>query len=257
MVYFKYVKMLFATFLQYRLNMLFVMLGQVFGTLFMFAGIYLLFERFGTLDGYTLGEVALCFAVVTTAFAIAECFARGFDMFSSLVRSGAFDRIMLRPRSTILQVLGARVELTRIGRLAVSIAVLAYASSLLNIAWNALQVLTVVFMAISGAFIFFGVLILGATVCFWTVEGLEFINIFTNGGQELSAYPLTIYNKWISRFFTFAIPLGCVNYLPLLYVTGRSDNPLYALTPLLGIAFIIPCLIVWRFGVRHYLSTGN
>jgi ABC-2 type transport system permease protein len=48
-----------------------------------------------------------------------------------------------------------------------------------------------------------------------------------------------------------------MNYLPLLYLTDRADNPLYALTTLFGVAFIAPCLFVWRLGVRRYLSTGN
>jgi ABC-2 type transport system permease protein len=29
------------------------------------------------------------------------------------------------------------------------------------------------------------------------------------------------------------------------------------LMPLAGCLFIVPCLIVWRIGVRHYRSTGS
>jgi ABC-2 type transport system permease protein len=96
-------------------------------------------------------------------------------------------------------------------------------------------------------------------VCFFTVEGLEFINIFTDGGREIASYPLPVYGKWVRRFFTFIIPFGCINYLPLMYLTGRAEqHPLfYMLTPLLGFLFIFPCLLVWRFGVRHYVSTGS
>jgi ABC-2 type transport system permease protein len=249
--------MVLGTFSQYRLNMALVIAGQFFYTLFAFFSMYLLFDRFGTLDGWTFGEVALCFAVINTAFAITECFARGFDMFSGLVKRGAFDRIMLRPRGTILQVLGDSIEITRIGRLLVTVFILVFAVNQMQLEWDAMQVVTLILMLTSGVFIFTGVFILGASVCFWTVEGLEFINIFTDGGRQFAAYPLTIYNKWIVRFFTFIIPYGCVNYLPLLYVTGRTDNPLYALTTLLFVPFVAICLLVWRFGVRRYLSTGN
>jgi ABC-2 type transport system permease protein len=68
---------------------------------------------------------------------------------------------------------------------------------------------------------------------------------------------MTIYSRWLRRFFTFIIPYGCFNYLPLLYLTGRSNNALYALAPLPGIVFIVPCLLLWNYGVRHYMSTGN
>jgi ABC-2 type transport system permease protein len=117
--------------------------------------------------------------------------------------------------------------------------------------------ITIAMMIAGGTAVFSGVFILGATVCFFTVEGLEFINIFTDGGREIASYPLPVYGKWVSRFFTFIIPYGCINYLPLMYLTGRATFLLYMFTPLLGFLFIFPCLLVWRFGVRHYVSTGS
>ena len=114
-------------------------------------------------------------------------------------------------------------------------------------------------MISGGAVVFAGVFILGATVCFFTLDGLEVINIFTDGGRELASYPLPVYGKWVTRFFTFIIPYGCMNYLPLMYLTGRTGNypVLYMLMPLLGFVFLLPCLGIWQLGVRHYSSTGS
>ncbi|HEY3426786.1 MAG TPA: ABC-2 family transporter protein, partial [Negativicutes bacterium] len=71
--------------------------------------------------------------------------------------------------------------------------------------------------------------------------------------------PLDIYKKWVTRFFTFIIPFGCVNYLPLMFVLDKveGNGVMYMLAPLYGIFFIVPCLLVWKFGVRHYLSAGS
>lgn len=251
--------MVIKSFLQYRLSMGLTIVGQFFVSFFAFAGMYLLFERFGTIGGWTFGEVAICFAVVQTAFASSECFARGFDMFRGFIVTGSFDRILLRPRSTILQILGSNFEITRIGRLVQSFVVLGIAASSLQINWTCVKVFTLIFMILSGIFIFTGIFILGATVCFFTVEGLEFINIFTDGGREIASWPLTIYPKWIVRFFTFIIPFGCFNYMPLLFLVGRAggNEILFMLTPLIGMLFILPCILIWRLGVKHYLSTGN
>jgi ABC-2 type transport system permease protein len=259
MIYFKYIRMVILSFLQYRLNLLLSIFGQVLATLSAFAGIYLMFARFGAVDGWSFDEVALCFAVVMAAFSLTECFMRGFDLFSSSVKSGDFDRLLLRPRSTVLQIMGGNFEITRIGRLILSAVVLVHAIPNLSIAWTASKIVTLCLMILSGTLTFSGIFILGATVCFWTTEGLEFINILTNGGRELSSYPLTIYTKWLRRFFTFIIPFGCMNYLPLMYITGRTNgNPvLYILAPLIGCVFIVPCIFVWNYGVKHYLSTGS
>ena len=112
---------------------------------------------------------------------------------------------------------------------------------------------------IGGTGIFIGVYLLQATFSFWTVEGLELANILTHGVKEYASYPLNIMPKWITRFFTFIIPFGCVNYLPLQFLLGRSEGNqgFYMLLPLSGIVFIIPCLLAWRFGVKHYRSTGS
>ncbi|MDR0949821.1 MAG: ABC-2 family transporter protein [Lachnospiraceae bacterium] len=245
--------------MQYRLSLWLTTIGQFFVSFFAFLGMYLLFEQFGSIAGWNFGEAALMFAVVLIAFSITECYARGFDVFSRFIKSGDFDRILLRPRSTVLQILGSNFEISRLGRLVESVVVLWIAITLLDIPWTISKVITLILMILSGIFIFTGIFILGATVCFFTVEGLEFINIFTDGGREIAQYPLTIYPKWVMRFFTFIIPFGSFNYLPLLYLTGRATEnvTLYMLSPLLGVVFLIPCLFIWKFGVKRYLSTGN
>lgn len=259
MLYFKYVRILIKSFLEYRASLWMTIVGQFFVSFFAFLGMYLLFERFGNIAGWTFAEAALCFAVVQTAFAITECFARGFDTFRIAIVSGDFDRVLLRPRGTVLQVLGSTFEINRIGSLLQSFTVLGFAMSQLVIDWTIIKIFTLIFMILSGIFIFTGIFILGAVICFWTIEGLEIVNIFTDGGREIAQYPLTIYSKWVMRFFTFIIPFGCFNYLPLLYLTGRADGNaiFYMLTPLLGMLFIVPCTLIWRVGVKKYLSTGN
>jgi len=91
------------------------------------------------------------------------------------------------------------------------------------------------------------------------VQALEVANIFTDGGREMAQYPLDIYAKWVTRFFTFIIPFGAVSYLPLLYILDRTDGPdlLYMAMPLASLLFLLPCLAVWRIGVRRYRSTGS
>lgn len=258
-LYFKYMLLLLKSQMQYRASFLLLTVGQCLTPFTTFAGVYFLFERFGQLEGWSFYEVALCFGVTQMAFSISECFARGFDTFSSLVVSGDFDRLLVRPRSTVVQVFGSKFEFARIGRLILSTAVLIWAASHITANWTPLKLTALVLMIASGVVIFTGIFILTASISFWTVQGLEIANIFTDGGREMTQYPLNIYHKWVKRFFTFVIPFACVNYLPLLYILGRQggEHPLYALTPLAGFIFLVPCLLIWQIGVRHYRSTGS
>jgi ABC-2 type transport system permease protein len=258
-LYTRYIKILLKEQMQHRISFWLLSFGQFFIPFSVFAAMYFLFERFGSIKGWTLYEVALCYSVIHIAFSISECCARGFDVFSGLVVRGEFDRILLRPRGTVLQVLGSRFEFTRVGRLMQGVAVLMLAVSNLSIQWDITKVATLVLMMVSGIFVFTGIFILAATLCFWTIQGIEVANIFTDGGREMSQYPLSIYKKWVTRFFTFIIPFGCVSYLPLMFVLNKVEGSslLFMLIPLYGVLFIIPCLLIWRFGVRHYHSTGS
>ena len=87
----------------------------------------MLFSRFGSLRGWQLGEVALFYGVINISYALSEALGRGFDMFSFQVISGEFDRTLLRPRSTELQVLAHDFQLMRSGRLFQGLAVTVWA----------------------------------------------------------------------------------------------------------------------------------
>ncbi|WP_174842902.1 ABC transporter permease [Neobacillus mesonae] len=258
-LYIKYLLIHLKSQMQYRTSFWLLSIGQFFIPFSVFAGLYFLFDRFGQIKGWNFSEVALCFAVIHMAFSLSECFARGFDSFSALVIKGDFDRVLVRPRSTFVQVLGSKFEFTRVGRMLQSVLVLILALSGLSIEWSLIKVITLLLMITSGVFIFTGIYMLAATMCFWTVQGLEVANIFTDGGREMAQYPLNIYQKWVARFFTYVIPFGTVNYIPLQFILGKTNGNdlMYMLIPVLGSLFILPCFFVWQFGVRHYRSTGS
>lgn len=258
-LYIQYVRMVIRSTLQYPATVWLLTFGQFFVSFFSILAVLLLFQRFGALDNWSLTEVALCFGITRLAFSISECLLRGFDTFPQLVVKGDFDRILLRPRTTILQVLGSGFEITRIGNFIQGALVLAIAAMQFELPWTPPRIFTLILMIAGGAAVFSGLIILGATASFFTVQGLEVVNIFTHGGQEMTSYPLTIYSRWVVRFFTFVIPFGCMNYLPLLYLTGKEQSHpvLYMLIPLSGFLFLLPCVLIWRLGVRHYASTGS
>ena len=109
---------------------------------------------------------------------------------------------------------------------------------------------------------FCGLLILQATLSFWTVEGLEIVNTVTYGGVEASQVPMSIYTRWFRDFLTFVVPLACVAYFPVLALLGKAEMAgltpaAAALAPIVGYAFLALTLWIWGFGVRRYTSTGS
>lgn len=194
-LYFKYLSIHIRTMMEYKTSFFLTLLGQGLTTFFSFIAMYCLFDRFGGIKGYSFNEVLLCFGTISMSFALGECFGRGFDSFSTIISNGEFDRIMVRPRNEVLQVLGSRIELSRMGRLIQAVAILIYAILTCEVQWNGAKVLTICLMIFAGAFLFFCLFKIYASFCFFTIEGLEFMNIFTDGGREIAAYPLDIYKN--------------------------------------------------------------
>ena len=261
-LYSRYVGISIRAQMQYRASFIMFSLGHFVANGAEFLALWALFDRFGSLRGWTLGEVALFYGMISISFALAEAVARGFDNFAGTVRSGEFDRVLLRPRSTALQIAGRETQLHRIGRLSQGLVVLIWSGTALGITWTAPRIALAVAAVLGGACLFAGLFVLQATMCFWTIESLEIMNTMTYGGVETAQYPLTIYRDWFRKFFTYAVPLASVTYFPALAILGRTD-PLGSsvtfqhLAPLIGVVFLLMALQVWKIGVRHYRSTGS
>ena len=207
---------------EYRLSFLLIALGQLAATGIEFIGIWALFRRFGRLNGWELHEAAVLYGVVHVAFALAESIFRGFDQFAPLLKSGEFDRLLLRPRSTAFQVLARELELGRVGRLLQGALVLCWGLSCLPGGVTLLTGVVTISAIVGGIALFGGLFVLQATMAFWTIESLEIWNTLTYGGVETAQYPLSIYHPWFRRLFTFLIPLACINYFPVQIILGRQ-----------------------------------
>lgn len=248
--------------MQYRASFAMLTISHFFGSALEFVGIWALFDRFGALKQWTLPEVALFYGIVNMSMAIAKATSRGFDKFDATIKQGHFDRLLLRPRSTILQLLGQELQLMRVGHFLQGLLILIYAIHTLNIAITMPKILLILAATLSGACVFGGLFVIRATICFWTTEGLDLLNAVTYGGQETARYPLSIYTKWFRNLFTYVIPLACMSYYPALAILSRPDtlgSPLWFhwLSPLAGLLFFTLTLQFWHIGIRHYRSTGS
>lgn len=255
-LYLNYFDIQLRSAMQYKLSFLGTLIGHFFVSFEALIGISFLFARFSGVKGYTYPEVLLCFSITLMAFSLAEIFARGFDTFSGIVKKGEFDRIMVRPRSPVLQVLGSRMDFTRLGRVAQAVAMLWYAVAKSGVVWTWEKRAGLFLMIVCGTALFFGLFLVYAGLCFFTIEGLEFMNVLTDGAREYGKYPVAVYGDRVLRFCTYIVPFALFQYYPFLYLIGRTRNRAVLLLPLLAACFCLPCYAFWRFGVRHYKSCG-
>src|SRR5262249_51203899 len=144
--------------LQNRASILATTFGVFLITTGEFAAVWALFDRFGQIRGWTLSEITLFYGLISVTWALCDMVSRGFGSFASMMKEGGFDRVLLRPRSTVLQLLGAELTLRRIGRLVQGFAVLGYACTAGAIDWTVARALLVVMTVACGWCAFLGIL---------------------------------------------------------------------------------------------------
>lgn len=255
-LYLKFMSIHIRSAMTYRASFFLSCLGHLLVTANVFLGVVFMMQRFDSIGGYTLPQLSLCYAVILAGTSLAECFARGIDIFHQLLSDARFDRIMVRPRSLLFQTLCQEMKPTMLARVLQALVMLAWALGSGAVAWTAWKAATLVLMILCGAAVFFGLYLVNACICFFTLEHVEVLNIFLDGPREYGKYPFGIYGRPVLLILTSLVPLALVQHWPLQYLFDRGPA-WYGLLPIVSLVFLLPCALLWRLGVRHYRSTGS
>lgn len=261
-LYRRFISVNFRSQMQYRVSFIADLVGNFLLTILDLATVGILLTRFRAIGGWTLGEVLFLYGSSAVSFSLAELIAGGFDDFDAWVVRGEFDQVLLRPLPITFQMLTARFHVRRVGRLAQAVIALIFAFTLLDLRWDAGDIVFFAVMLLGGTLLFLSIFIAGATFAFWAPQAHESVNILTYGGQFMLSYPLHIYQQWMVSFFTFIIPMAFINYYPSLHLLGKPDPlglPWFMpfLSPIVAVIAFRVTLALWRTGVKHYQSTGT
>jgi len=261
-LYFRLVNAQLRGKLQYKANTIIQIVSHFMVTFVDFAGIAVLFNRFPTLQGWSLNEIAFLYGVASISFSFAMLLVRGFETFDRYIQKGELDRVLTRPLSPFVQIMAAELPLHRLGRLGQGLLVLIFALAGLKVQWDVAKILLLLMTLLAGILIFVALFTLGAVSTIWTISTAELTNIFTNGGAYLTSFPLSIYQEWFRDFFIFVVPLAFINYLPTLIILDKgsmADLPLWlGWLPLpVAVAFMGLPLLMWEYGLKKYQSTGS
>jgi ABC-2 type transport system permease protein len=247
---------------QYRVSFLIDAASTTLGTLLDLLTVLVIFRVTRSLRGFGFAEVFLIATLAGLSFSIADLVAGNLDRLAMNVRGGLLDTMLVRPLRVLGQLLMADVALRRLGRVIQGLITLAVAVSIAPVVWTPSHVLLLAVTPLFGAVFFSAYLVIGATVAFWWIDSGEFANGFTYGGRDFTAYPVTVYSGLFRRLFAYGLGFAFIAYYPALVLLGRRD-PLGAPSflgwcePVIAVAAGCVAGALWRFGIRHYRSTGS
>ena len=246
----------------YRASFAFDLAGNALIPAIDLIAVVAMFQVTRVLGGFTAAEVLVMFGLSSSAFALGDLAVGNIERIRVYVRTGLLDAVLVRPLSALGQLLAVDFTIRRVTRFLTGLTVLVLALAAASVDWNPARAVLIVVAVGSGAAFFGAVFVATATVSFWWIDSGEFANGFTYGGRDFTSYPMNVYSGVFQKLFAYSMGFAFVAYYPALALLGRSD-PLGApgwvvwCSPLVALVAVGLAGVAWRFGVRHYRSTGS
>ena len=238
------------------------LVGQALGQAGELVVILVVFGQISSIGGFSRAEVLLMYALSGIAFGLSDLAVGQLDDLPRWIRSGEFDVLLTRPLGAFTQFVTSDVQLRRLGRVLVGLAVLVVVLVQGDVAVTPLNVVLVVTTPLVGAVLISAIWVSTCAVTFWVIEGGELANAFTYGSTLSTAYPITVFSSWVRAVFCFAVPSAFVAYFPTLALLDRPDplglpHGLRYASPLVAVAAVGVAAVIWRAAVRHNQGAGS
>jgi ABC-2 type transport system permease protein len=201
--------------------------------------------------------VILIYGLLTIGESITHMFADNLWTIGwNYIRSGDFDRFLVRPIDPLFHLLADRFCHDGLGNFIIGALLIGVSMHKLNIPATPLNLVYLAVSVLSGGLIFIALNLITATSAFWLTESIPVTQVVF-GMNEFAKYPLSIYHGAIRILLTWLIPYGFVSFYPASYLLGRDIGVMVWLSPVVAGTFLFVAYQVWRFGLRHYSGTGS
>jgi ABC-2 type transport system permease protein len=242
----------------YRADFL-ISLGTSFAaTCFQLLFVVVLFRNTTQLAGWRFPEVLFLYGFSLIPYGLFNVISLNLYNFgNNYIIEGKFDRVLLRPISSLFQVLFETFRIESLQEVATGIYCMWWGSRRLGLLWTPSKFAMLLFFAICAAAIYVSIFVMLTSVSFRFEDRIGVSppvwNVIAFG-----RYPLTIYNTMVQFVLCWVIPFGLASFYPSVRLLGRTVTPEYApLVPVVAAAFLTLAITLWTLGSRHYTSTGS
>jgi ABC-2 type transport system permease protein len=244
--------------MSYRGDFLISLATSFAATIFSLGFVVVLFQKTTQLAGWSRDEVIFLWGFTQIPYGLFNVISLNlYDFGNNYIIEGKFDRVLLRPVSSLFQVLFETFRIESLQEVATGVFCMWWATRRLGVVWTPGKFGLLIFFGACAAIIYVSIFLLLSTVSFWFEDRIgvhpPVWNVIAFG-----RYPLSIYSGVVQFFLCWIIPFGLASFYPSVRLLGRTVHPEYApLVPVVAVVFLTLAISVWNFGTRHYSSTGS
>jgi ABC-2 type transport system permease protein len=244
--------------LEYRADFFSAVIASFLGTAASFGFLLIVFSRVSALHGWKFEEMVFLYGFSLIPVGIFNVFSWNLWMFADrYLIEGRFDRVLLRPVSSIFQVLFESFRLESLESIVTGIVAVVWSSKRLGIRFGGGDVVLFAVWAISGGVIYLAIFIGLTATSFW-IEDRIGISPPVFNLMQFGRYPLTIYDAWVRFALSFVIPFAFASFYPTARFLDRPEFLAYFwAVPLVAAISLSIALSLWKNGVARYHSTGS
>ncbi len=244
--------------LSYRMDFLISVLTMTLATACSLAAVVLIFSRAPRIAGWSFHEILFLYGFSLLPFSLFNMVSINLYYFSdAYIVMGKFDQVLVRPLSSLFQVLFEKFRLEAVGDTVLGLVIVTMSARALGLELGGSGWAFLIFAAVCGAAIYTAIFLMLTSVSFWMEDRVGVIPPVYNM-LAFGRYPLDIYGTTIRFLLSWVVPFGFASFYPSAQLLHKEAYRHYAwLLPLVTLAFGAAALAVWRRGVRNYTSTGT
>jgi ABC-2 type transport system permease protein len=238
--------------LQYRANFAVQVFQSVIALGTGLAVIGLVFSQTNRLNDWTQPELLAVMGVhILMGGVIRTVIQPNMERLMTDVREGTLDFILTKPEDSQVLVSIREVKIWQAVDILIGLAVLGWATALLQTALGPIQALAFAVALVLGATMIYCFWLILTTAAFWIVRMDEIHELF-DGIYQSGRWPVTIYPSWLRVSLTYLVPIAFAVTVPAEALTSRLTVETLLLATVFAAVLVLVTRWFWRFGLRRY-----
>ncbi|BDC94597.1 ABC transporter permease [Treponema bryantii] len=216
-----------------------------------------IYQNVETIGGWTK-EQSIILVLIS---ALLDCvitllFVGGLYQLPSLINEGKLDHIILKPINNRLLISLSNSTVSQLPNFIIEIILLIFCIIHYKIPITFKGIIYSVIVFVNAVIILYSIFFSIMCISFWSIKidvGMKiFFQLYNIGNKPISVYPLIV-----QKIFTYIIPLAVAFNFPVLAITNSISLKKVVLSFIIMVIFYQISNLIFKFGLRKYVSASS
>jgi ABC-2 type transport system permease protein len=223
--------------------------------LLMFQAIY---SQVDSIGGWNKGQTIIFLGTFSLLNAINMTFYFfGVIGIPNKIRNGELDHYLTKPVNPLLRITFENMNPGSIPLIFLSIGIISYGASLLDITIHAATILLYVFFIVIMAILYYDMEIIVRTIPFFVISATSIERLEIAGLDLCMRVPGVLFRGVLKVLFYFVLPYGIMATVPTQILTYSISGDMIFISILVVFVFSVFTLWFWKLGLKHYKSASS